>query len=817
METLFYSITDGASRLNAISAEPRIGASLRRSNSFFPDGIRFERSPIETALKLAAMVIATIGILMATSLFTSCDALDPEDLEEDEAMLSSGTIITTGQLSYQAKVEGTSPDSYSIMYIKFKAPMHLAINYGLYYAVKENPEMFSSGMSSLDNISALLQSLGYDPSEMMQGLSGYEDIINAAYPGVQIAWGGNYNVITNAETGEQELDMLNTLPVSIGNSGSWRNLNCSGRMDGYLSETYGTAVAAIYMKPEGNKFKYSIAIQDVATVGYVNGQPILFTESWVNYVEYCKEGVYRDLIPGTAGLSGLSALLQNVNINNPAADDYKEYFDANRIEIPAEDMERFLADPAKVGLRIPLDVSQTVEEGNSKSTITITGWSGHNAELPEVECELTTKAEYMDWLPEGGNSETEPGKEKVHITVNLYKAGSEKKERPVQKCKQFKIYLHFTTKEPGVCNNFPLNGKEDYDLRIAPDESKLTVEADGQSATSIKGEYQLEFDIESFDYGAYAELEVIAEMENGEQVQAYINGNRNDHYLEIPRDDNDNLIGDKWEEQFTDNSIDWKNPMWDEENFPAGQRLTGDGYTLYEEYRGFKTETGQHRRTSPEKKDLFVLDFNGLINKYYGKDNSYDNIASLTLHFLSSEIVIGKNGIVNFNSSRFKYANQHYLFVNVGEVEGDDVGDTRGNFSFASNGQVLKHVTEVVIDLDRIDESLRPLLTQHQLGSMPPNLKALRERIVKETVAHEIDHALSIKHHHSDANGNGTKEQMTSGVIGCVMRYQTESEYKSVVYISSIDDFDTSGFITGDRYCEEDDNCWRQINVKMYP
>jgi hypothetical protein len=70
METLFYSITDDASRLNAISAEPRNGASLRRSNSFFPDGIRFERSLIETALKLAAMVLATIGFLMATSLFT---------------------------------------------------------------------------------------------------------------------------------------------------------------------------------------------------------------------------------------------------------------------------------------------------------------------------------------------------------------------------------------------------------------------------------------------------------------------------------------------------------------------------------------------------------------------------------------------------------------------------------------------------------------------------------------------------------------------------------------------------------------------------
>lgn len=38
---------------------------------------------------------------------------------------------------------------------------------------------------------------------------------------------------------------------------------------------------------------------------------------------------------------------------------------------------------------------------------------------------------------------------------------------------------------------------------------------------------------------------------------------------------------------------------------PLGVRLDGDGFTRFEEYRGFVVR-GEHRRTSPQHKDLFV-------------------------------------------------------------------------------------------------------------------------------------------------------------------------------------------------------------------
>lgn len=76
--------------------------------------------------------------------------------------------------------------------------------------------------------------------------------------------------------------------------------------------------------------------------------------------------------------------------------------------------------------------------------------------------------------------------------------------------------------------------------------------------------------------------------------------------LDIPQDEDSNRIADSWNRD----RVYGRNMHEDAEKVP-GQDSTGDGITLYDEYRGLLVlENGQKvfRRLDPVKKELFVID-----------------------------------------------------------------------------------------------------------------------------------------------------------------------------------------------------------------
>ena len=384
--------------------------------------------------------------------------------------------------------------------------------------------------------------------------------------------------------------------------------------------------------------------------------------------------------------------------------------------------------------------------------------------------------------------------------LRWYPVRIRKKDNPGEKAAHtasFKFQLLDVSKEKGICTNYPLNGTADFDLKISPEMNPLlTVSADGQSAESKEGVEESMVHISTYDWGAYGKLKITAQLSNGKQVVAYLEGDESIQFLSIPMDQNGNLVADAWEKKtgiFDQNLA----LLWDEDSQPGNHRRNGDGYTLYEEYRGFKTLTDRHVRTSPLKKDLFVYDPDGLVKTYYAPYNP----ARLQLHYIdpsmmkyTGEAKNADNRWVNFNSETHRYARQYALNVRKWTSGGDGTlgvandgyavpdGESKegqvakfvkwsdelaGYDYYNSLEQPLKHIYIVKIATAEIDRIVRSIAGNKNQDL----LQQVFTKMITATVIHEVGHAIGIRHHaNDDAAG------VYLGVIDCAMRYNTDDE-----------------------------------------
>lgn len=479
----------------------------------------------------------------------------------------------------------------------------------------------------------------------------------------------------------------------------------------------------------------------------------------------------------------------------------------------------------------------------TKVTLTLQG------EKPEVDAIISYPVTFESWLPEAGGNEKTPGNG-IPVSVRI-----EAKDKPNDKAAYtatFKFELVDVSKEKGICTNYPLNGTDDFDLKINPElNADLTVSADGQSAESKSGLQQTVVFISAHDWGAYGKLKVTAKLSNGQEVVAYIEGDKDKKSLRIPMDENENRVADAWEKAkgIFEKNLD---PLWDEDNQPANQRRNGDGYTLYEEYRGFKTLAKNHVRTSPLKKDLFVYDADGLVKEYYEPHNP----AKLALHYVNptmmqytGEAKNPSNRRVNFNSGTYQYAKQYALNVRKWTSAKDGVyglaEDTHAVSEAAGKeGEVAKFIqwSDEISGYDYYRTLEQPLKDIYLVKISPSEIErfvrlmvgsqnqVLRQqvftKIITSTVIHEVGHAIGIRHH-----ANDDVKGLHLGVIDCAMRYTTDDELrnpgqlranylyckKGETWKRAAQRTDTNG--NTEYYFEEEksDNCFGRIDIKSDP
>ena len=153
----------------------------------------------------------------------------------------------------------------------------------------------------------------------------------------------------------------------------------------------------------------------------------------------------------------------------------------------------------------------------------------------------------------------------------------------------------------GYCMNSPSRSGKDLTIDSNQGGSgirwTLTLGGNEDFATArFLGTTQTTFTIKirAWDYGAYGSLTAtLCDRYGTERAVS--------NTIDIPRDDNGNHIADGWlNDYFYD--YGWKE---DNESGPGSNGNPGDGFSAFEEYRGFFVK-GRHVRTGTFTKDVFV-------------------------------------------------------------------------------------------------------------------------------------------------------------------------------------------------------------------
>ena len=227
-------------------------------------------------------------------------------------------------------------------------------------------------------------------------------------------------------------------------------------------------------------------------------------------------------------------------------------------------------------------------------TATAVGSIGVGASRPNLGASTGVEVEYS-----GGNT----------LTVNAKLQGVD--GAPLkQNARKFTFELINVSDEPGIAMNAPsVKAKQDLpDLEFDLIENlplNVRVKDKNVAETTKEGITEATAIIRANDWGAWGVLKVTAELESGQKVIGYLEGDKEQKDIRIPKRQPDSKVADYWKNSF---GAGGRADDDDAELSPAGlEGCFGDGLTLYEEYRGF-VENRKHIRTRPDRRDYFVTD-----------------------------------------------------------------------------------------------------------------------------------------------------------------------------------------------------------------
>jgi len=388
---------------------------------------------------------------------------------------------------------------------------------------------------------------------------------------------------------------------------------------------------------------------------------------------------------------------------------------------------------------------------------------------------------YENWMPEAGPDQNTPGNS-MEIRVVLQPKGQPGK-LPKRTAK-FKFELIDVSQEPGICLNSPPKDQawSSSDLRMDAGSNRQLAVLDpmGQTAESASGLLESGVRVSSYDYGAWGKLKVTAILDDGTSIVGHLKNKPDVESLSIPKDDNGNHIADYWESlmSVTDSSADS-----DDDRHPKGNGDAGDGLSLYEEYRGFMIN-GQHFRTDPTYKDVFVYDQDQMSLGDYAA-------SGLDIHSVRQEETYKTKSqqnqlIINFNHG---YAHLGDKFVLL--LKDDPSLSERGLLGLADCGPVGNPQPGLPKTCRSIGVAVDGNL---QLNTNHPFSQLI------STIAHELAHGSNVWHHGDkdytvkivyQDRPDGSAQVSTgswgvsvvggqeSGVQDCIMRYNGNTFYES--------------------------------------
>ena len=350
---------------------------------------------------------------------------------------------------------------------------------------------------------------------------------------------------------------------------------------------------------------------------------------------------------------------------------------------------------------------------------------------PDIEVVITPPAGLKDWDPKGGKDEVKPGD-------TLVFKGEVRQKRGKKQDKDHKVKFQLLTSAiPGICNNYPRKVPKDPtpDLRILQEGTSPQLknirceganEGDYHFLYLTEGRFKVgdkfTLAVGSYDYGAYGKLSVESDPDVPVRIEGYSGTT-----IKLPRDDNNNHIADAWEEKNLPPS--YSNDANSDDDVSYKNKNNGDGFSLYEEYRGFMVK-GKHEgkgRTDPSKKDLFI--WSNMPEKTRDGIKLFGSTTGIEVHEINKD-EMDDTYVMNFNSSYSKIADQHAKMI-------------------------------FVLDQEKYKKAAGKLLSGHSGGHTDVcgnKIKVLNVGEFSSTVVHELGHSVCIEHH-GDGNYFGDEKK----------------------------------------------------------
>jgi hypothetical protein len=384
---------------------------------------------------------------------------------------------------------------------------------------------------------------------------------------------------------------------------------------------------------------------------------------------------------------------------------------------------------------------------------------------------LTTNPDLSTWRPTGGRTETD---ETLPLGLLALVTDKDTGKHAFISVDGWTFTLNNCSHEPGVALNWPPKSAlqspapADLDfffgnatifpnLQISPDGTEVKVLPDSATDSGIT------LLLSAHDWGAAATLNVVVYVA-GQTVLGHMDGDTATDIL-LPKRQQGSMIADNWK---VAHNIPLNTPDTDDsEDDPAGDGNAGDGFSLYEEYRGFYMGCArgpyvvepegtpgaicQHVEGDPAKKDLFVASDLGAqqnlgIRKFVQETKLNVHYKGLSRSEMDTDRLMNFNFGAGAHLQNDKTTGQHGLYIHWKDGEG--VSRAVGSPSIPRN------ISEIFINSG--DSELV------SLAGKPNNDNG--DNYFTSTVAHELTHSVDVWHHgefdkgavfwYADVNGN---------------------------------------------------------------
>ncbi|MDE2674701.1 MAG: hypothetical protein OXH65_06290 [Paracoccaceae bacterium] len=381
----------------------------------------------------------------------------------------------------------------------------------------------------------------------------------------------------------------------------------------------------------------------------------------------------------------------------------------------------------------------------------------------------------------------------------------------------------------GYCTNYPVNDSGNInDIQLhKTDNPKWTEPSPGVlkyeiSLEAEKTTFEIPLNVRTYDSGAWSKITATLYEDTGHKFKK-----RDSDTGTAPRDENGNHIADGWENDFfpykwsdeknkqvdvgktraQDNIQDYpySKPLLgkrqntvDKETGPTGNKENGDGFTVFEEYRGFMLRTigGKPTRFSPTTKEVGILVHQSITKYGTGSASShYPSFQRMSTNFVYDPFVqvrdkdhnrksdvSADNGWINTNSDGLPDIHRVYA------VRIQNAGSHPKNAGSMGNAIMFIPCNESLINIyvDAITAFQKRRLPNYTL-----------KQVVNHVIGHEVGHTVNLDHCPEDCVNNTTTCMMRPSIIetlnGKIVKNYVGASPSSYHYI----DYDLAGPVKG--------------------